>query len=74
METHSLPSQHDTFLTPQEFMARYRMSRTQFYKRCGGDPSFPPLIKIGSATRLSAAAADSWARSLPTRSKSESVA
>ena len=50
-------------LTVAEFLARYSISKTSFYREVAA--SRIPIRKFGSATRIARADAEAWAASLP---------
>lgn len=45
-------------LTVRDCCERASVSRATFYRLAKSDPSFPPLLKIGSGTRIRS---DAWA-------------
>ena len=58
---------NEGFLTVQEFLDTYALSRSTFYRLV--ENGFP-IIKIGRATRIARADAAAWAQSLPSRGTS----
>lgn len=52
------------FLTVADFLARYRISRTHFYREVNRDAI--PIVKVGRLTRIRVADAEAWAKKLPT--------
>ena len=65
MDAHTHPAEQAFFLTPAEFMARYRVARTQFYQLANAGQF--PVVKLGRSSRIPVDAADAWARSLDAR-------
>lgn len=53
------------FLTVADFLARYSISRTSFYRECAKPGTLLKLRKFGTATRIARADAEAWAASLP---------
>lgn len=60
-----LKKQNTVFLTVNDFMQRYGISRTQFYREVNRKAI--PIVKIGRATRIRVRDADAWASRLPTK-------
>lgn len=52
-------------LTVADFLARYSISRTEFYREVNRNRI--PLVKLGNATRVARADAEAWLASLPVR-------
>lgn len=52
-------------MTVAEFLTRYSISRTHFYREVGRGTI--PLRKLGTASRIARADAEAWAKSLPIR-------
>ena len=50
-------------MTVADFLARYSISRTQFYREASRGAI--PLKKMGTATRIARTDAEAWADSLP---------
>lgn len=57
-------------LTVAEFKSRYRVSHSQFYREVAKGL---PIRKIGRATRIALADAETWAASLPTQGRELSI-
>ncbi len=55
----------ENYLTVREFLDRYAIGRTTFYRAVNNGAL--RLTKIGRATRISEADAKIWASNLPTR-------
>ena len=54
-------------LTVAEFLARYSIGRTSFYREVAKPDSPLKLRKFGTATRIARTDAEAWAASLPFR-------
>ena len=54
-------------MTVGEFLARYSIARTTFYREAAKAGSALKLRKLGTATRISRVDAETWANSLPVR-------
>ena len=53
------PASPEALITLREFLQRYALSKTSFYRMCArGDG--PPIVKLGRSTRIPVAAAASW--------------
>lgn len=52
-------------LTVREFKDRYKISHTSFYREVAANRI--PIRKIGRATRIALADAETWAANLPTQ-------
>lgn len=52
-------------MTVADFLARYSISRTEFYRQVNAGRI--RLTKIGTATRIARADAEAWLASLPVR-------
>ncbi len=52
-------------MTVADFLARYSVSRTSFYREAAKPGSLLKLRKFGAATRIARADAEAWAASLP---------
>lgn len=50
-------------LTVADFLVRYSISRSEFYREV--QRGRIPLVKLGNATRVARADAESWLASLP---------
>jgi predicted DNA-binding transcriptional regulator AlpA len=61
-----------TFLTIREFLERYPMGRTSFYRLHNSGAL--PIVKFGRATRIAESDAIDWANSLPKHSGQASPA
>lgn len=55
----------EEMLTVAEFLARYKISRTEFYRQVNAGRI--PIRKLGYATRVTRDDAEAWANSLPVR-------
>lgn len=55
-------------ITVAEFLTRYSLSRTEFYRQV--NKGAIPLKKLGNASRIARADAEAWAASLPVRTGS----
>lgn len=53
------------FLTVTDFMERYCISRTHFYREVNRNAI--PIVKVGRLTRIRVADAEVWADALPKR-------
>ena len=53
------------FMTVAEFLFRYSISRTEFYRHVNAGRI--PLTKLGVASRVTRQDAETWAASLPVR-------
>ena len=53
------------FMTVSDFLSRYQISRTEFYRQVNAGRI--PLIKLGTASRVTRQDAEAWAASLPVR-------
>lgn len=51
-------------LRVSDFCSRYGISRPTFYRLAAQGAPFPPLVKIGRATRVKRADAEAWFNSL----------
>ena len=54
-------------MTVGEFLARYSIARTTFYREAAKPGSPLKLRKLGTATRIARTDAEAWANSLPVR-------
>lgn len=54
-------------MTVADFLARYSIGRTSFYREAAKADSLLKLRKFGVATRIARADAEAWAASLPVR-------
>lgn len=54
-------------MTVGDFLARYSIARTTFYREAKKPGSALKLRKLGTATRIARADAEAWAESLPSR-------
>lgn len=54
-------------MTVGDFLARYSISRTGFYREAAKAGSPLKLRKLGTATRIARTDAEAWANSLPVR-------
>ena len=54
-------------MTVGEFLARYSIARTTFYREAAKAGSPLKLRKLGTATRIARDDAEAWAASLPVR-------
>ena len=54
-------------MTVGDFLARYSIARTTFYREAGKAGSPLKLRKLGAATRIARTDAEAWANSLPVR-------
>lgn len=54
-------------MTVGEFLARYSIARTTFYREAAKSQSPLKLRKLGTATRIARIDAEAWANSLPVR-------
>lgn len=52
-------------LTVADFLARYSISRTEFYREANRGRI--PIIKLGNASRVARKDAEAWLASLPIR-------
>lgn len=52
-------------MTVAEFLSRYSCSRTEFYRQVNAGRI--PLVKLGTASRVTRQDAEAWAASLPVR-------
>ena len=52
-------------MTVAEFLSRYSCSRTEFYRQVNAGRI--PLVKLGTASRVTRKDAEAWAASLPVR-------
>lgn len=52
-------------MTVADFLVRYRIGRTSFYREAAKPGSLLKLRKFGSATRIARADAEAWVNSLP---------
>ena len=59
------------FLTVREFLRRYSLGRTTFYREAAAGRL--RLRKLGTATRIARADAEVWADSLPLVKRKEDV-
>lgn len=59
--------QSPELMTVSEFLARYSIARTTFYREAAKAGSVLKLRKLGTATRIARADAEAWANSLPVR-------
>lgn len=55
-------------MTVGDFLSRYAISRTQFYREVNSGRI--PLIKLGNASRVARTDAEAWLSSLPVRTGS----
>ena len=55
----------EEMLTVAEFLTRYKISRSSFYREVNRGSI--PLRKFGTASRVARADAEAWANSLPIR-------
>lgn len=55
-------------MTVSDFLSRYSISRTQFYREVSRGRI--PLVKLGNASRVARADAEAWLASLPVRTGS----
>lgn len=53
------------FITVTDFLSRYSISRTEFYRQVNAGRI--PLVKLGTASRVTRKDAEAWAASLPVR-------
>lgn len=56
-------------MTVADFLSRYSISRTEFYRQVNAGRI--RLTKMGNASRVARADADSWLASLPVRTGAE---
>lgn len=54
-------------MTVGEFLTRYSIARTTFYREASKADSLLKLRKLGTATRIARADAEAWAKNLPVR-------
>jgi predicted DNA-binding transcriptional regulator AlpA len=50
-------------MTVADFLSRYSISRTEFYRQCSAGRI--RLIKLGTASRVARSDAEAWVASLP---------
>ncbi len=58
---------HPELMTVGDFLSRYSIARTTFYREAAKPGSPLKLRKLGTATRIARADAEAWADSLPVR-------
>lgn len=55
-------------MTVADFLTRYSISRTEFYRQV---KKGLPLVKLGAASRVRRTDAEAWAASLPVRQSAD---
>lgn len=62
MDTYESPAE---FMTVNDFMKRFGISRTKFYREVNRNAI--PIVKVGRLTRIRVSDANAWANALPTK-------